>query len=111
MSNFISRLIRLSPSFIGVALLVAIFLSASADNSDDLIIQDELITFDVTREPRIGSAQISTVTGDGSAIMIFADTVSSGALITESQPISLDLDNPNGVLNSWLEVKSGFRGI
>lgn len=110
MRKFISRLLRLSPSLIGLALLVAIFLTANSDTNDDMVILNELINFDVTREPRIGSAQISTVTGDGSAITIDADTVSSKALISESQPISLDLDNPTGRVEFLAGGKVWFSG-
>lgn len=96
MRKKVSILLRIVPLLSGCTLMVFVFGSSKTGMHVTTGMQSDFVDFEVTREPRVGSARISTVTGQKAAITIYADTVSSRFLIMESEPISLNLQNPIG---------------
>ena len=96
MIKHLSIVFRIAPILAGSILLISIFASSITVSRDDTALQTDIILFDVTREPRIGSARISSVTQQDTAITINAKTVKSQHVITGSYPIALDLHKPFG---------------
>jgi lipopolysaccharide export system protein LptC len=85
---------RIAPILAGSILLISIFASSITVSRHDTALQTDMIPFDVTREPRMGSPRISLVTQNDIVMTINANTIKSKHVIIGSNSIALDLHKP-----------------
>lgn len=95
----IFRLLRLVLPLGALVLLSTVFLVSRSIDPQRAVELADVDVAELTREPRIGTARIASVTQDDTALMIQADAVRSAGNLQQSGPAHLTLKTPRGVLN------------
>ncbi len=106
----ISRIARLVLPLGALALLSTVFLFSENIDPQRAVEMSDIDIEDLTREPRVGTARIATVTSDDTAMTITANSVRSATDPSERAPVLLTLDAPQGRLEFPAGRVANFRG-
>ena len=106
----VSRVARLVLPLGALALLSTVFLFSENIDPQRAVELSDINVEELTREPRVGTARIATVTSDETAMTITANSVRSATDPSERVPVLLTLDAPQGRLEFPAGRVASFRG-
>ncbi len=106
----VAQLARLVLPLGAVALLSTVFLLSENIDPQRAVDMAGLDVAELTREPRIGTARFAGVTEDETALTIRAATVRTPADLTQTGPIRLSLEAPEGNLQFASGRSAWFGG-